>query len=76
MIFGFKIITGIPEDLAFKILGNTGMKLSRHTYNTPINNPVRAISKVQRRFETVAGHWNKRRIARPKHENQADTKPA
>jgi len=43
MIFGFKIIAGIPEDLAYKILGNTGMKLSRHTYNTPVNNPIRAI---------------------------------
>jgi len=43
MIFGFKIIAGIPEDLAYKILGNTGMKLSRHTYNTPVNNPIRAV---------------------------------
>jgi len=43
MIFGFKIIAGIPEDLAYKILGNAGMKLSRHAYETPMHNPIRAV---------------------------------
>ena len=43
MIFEFQILTGIPEDLAFKILGNMGTKLSRHTYNTPVNNAIRGL---------------------------------
>ena len=34
MIFGFKIIAGIPEDLTYKILGNIGMKIER------IKNPL------------------------------------
>jgi len=39
MIFGFHIMTGISEDLAFKI----GGKLSRHYYDMPVNNSIRSM---------------------------------
>jgi hypothetical protein len=43
MIFGFKIITGLPEDLAYKILANLDMKLSRHIFELPADNSIRSV---------------------------------
>lgn len=43
MIYGFDILTGIPDDIAFKILGIIQGKLSKRKYNMPVNNPVRSI---------------------------------
>ncbi|MCL2518398.1 MAG: hypothetical protein FWF15_07535, partial [Oscillospiraceae bacterium] len=39
MIYGFDIMTAIPEDLAFRI----GRKFSQHYYDTPVNNSIRSV---------------------------------
>ena len=43
MIYGFDILTGIPDDMAFKILGDIQGKLSKRKFDLPANNPVRCI---------------------------------
>jgi len=43
MIYGFDILSGIPEDLAYRILSDIQGKLSVHYYNMPINNSIRGI---------------------------------
>lgn len=43
MIFGFNIITGIPEDLALSILGITKLKIAQYAFDKPANNPIRSI---------------------------------
>ena len=43
MIYGFDIFTGITDDMAFKILGDSQGKLSQRKYDMPANNPIRSI---------------------------------